>query len=216
MPYSLYVCVIDDNKIATLAMDADTGQLTPQAEMPVAGGPSVTAISPDRRTLYVGNRTAPAISSFRIDQRNGGITLLGTKSQAHAPTFLALDRTGRYLLSAYYQGGGLAVYRLGADGAVGDASLDWLATAAGAHAISTDPSNRYAFVPHIARIQDNVLEPPKDDPGPNMIMQYHFDANSGGLTPNSPSRIEPPERLGPRHYCFHPSLDVVYFSNEQG
>src|SRR5271170_3901507 len=216
MPYSLYVCVTDDNKIAILAMDADTGQLTSQAEMPVAGGPSVTAISHDRRTLYVGHRTAPAISSFRIDQRNGGITLFGTKSQAHAPTFLALDRTGRYLLSAYYQGGGVAVYRLGADGAVGDASLDWLATATGAHAISTDPSNRYAFVPHIARIQDNVLEPPKDNPGPNMIMQYRFDANSGGLTPNSPSRVEPAERLGPRHYCFHPSLDVVYFSNEQG
>ena len=26
----------------------------------------------------------------------------------------------------------------------------------------------------------------------------------------------PPERLGPRHLCFHPNLDLVYFSNEQG
>src|SRR5271170_3896109 len=216
MPYSLYVCVTDDNKIAILAMDADTGQLTSQAEMPVAGGPSVTAISHDRRTLYVGHRTAPAISSFRIDQRNGGITLFGTKSQAHAPTFLALDRTGRYLLSAYYQGGGVAVYRLGADGAVGDASLDWLATATGAHAIATDPSNRFAFVPHIARIQDNVLEPPKNNPGPNMILQFRFDAQSGRLSANSPLRVEPAERVGPRHYIHHPSLDLVYFSNEQG
>jgi 6-phosphogluconolactonase len=29
-------------------------------------------------------------------------------------------------------------------------------------------------------------------------------------------RVEQSERLGPRHYCFHPSLDLVYFSNEQG
>jgi 6-phosphogluconolactonase len=216
MPYALYVCAQDDNKIAAFTMDADTGQLTPQAELPVAGGPSVMAISPDRRTLYVGQRTGEAISSFRIDPRTGGLNLLGSISQAHAPTFLAPDRAGRYLLSAYYQGGGAAVYHLGADGAVGAPSQEWLATATGAHAIETDPSNRFAFVPHIARIQDNVLEPPKDNPGPNVIMQFRFDADTGRLTANSPFRVEPGERLGPRHYCFHPTQNLVYFSNEQG
>ena len=216
MPYALYVCAQDDNKITAFTMDADTGQLTPQAELPVAGGPSVMAISPDRRTLYVGQRTGEAISSFRIDPGTGGLTLLGSISQAHAPTFLAPDRAGRYLLSAYYQGGGVAVYRLGADGAVGAPSQEWLATATGAHAIQTDRSNRFAFVPHIARIQDNVLEPPKDNPGPNVIMQFRFDADSGRLTANSPFRVEQADRLGPRHYCFHSTLDLVYFSNEQG
>jgi len=216
MPYALYVCAQDDNKIVAFTMDADTGQLTPQAELPVAGGPSVMAISPDRRTLYVGQRTGEAISSFRIDPGTGGLSFLGSISQAHAPTFLAPYRTGRYLLSAYYQGGGVAVYHLGADGAVGTASQNWLATATGAHAISTDPSNRYAFVPHIARIQDNVLEPPKDNPGPNVIMQFRFDAGTGRLTANSPFRVEQADRLGPRHYCFHPTQNLVYFSNEQG
>ncbi|HEV2101086.1 MAG TPA: lactonase family protein [Stellaceae bacterium] len=216
MPNSLYVCLQDDNKIAAFAIDESTGQLTPQADTPVPGGPSVMALSPDRRTLYVGARTAPAISSYRMDPRTGGLNLLGSIAQAHAPTFLAPDRAGRYLLSAYYQGGGVAVYHLGADGTVGAPSQDWLATDTGAHAISTDPSNRYAFVPHIARIQDNVLEPPKDNPGPNVIMQFRFDAGTGRLTANSPLRVEPAERLGPRHYCFHPTRDVVYFSNEQG
>ncbi len=216
MPYALYVCAQDDNKIIAFAMNADTGQLTPRAEVPAAVGPSVMAISPDRRTLYVGQRTGQAISSFRIDPGTGGLTLLGSVSQAHAPTFLAPDRAGRYLLSAYYQGGGVAVYRLGPDGAVGAPSQEWLATATGAHAIQTDPSNRFAFVPHIARIQDNVLEPPKDNPGPNVIMQFRFDADRGRLTANSPARVEQADRLGPRHYCFHPSLDLVYFSNEQG
>jgi 6-phosphogluconolactonase len=216
MPYALYVCAQDDNKIAAFTMDADTGQLTPQAELPVAGGPSVMAISLDRRTLYVGARTVPAISSYRIDPGSGGLTLLGSISQAHAPTFLAPDRTGRYLLSAYYQGGGAAVYHLGGDGAVGAPSQDWLATATGAHAIQTNPSNQYAFVPHIARIQDNVLEPPKDNPGPNVIMQFRFDAGTGRLTANSPFRVEQADRFGPRHYCFHPTQNLVYFSNEQG
>jgi 6-phosphogluconolactonase len=216
MPYSLYVCLQDDDKIAAFTMDAVTGQLTPQAEAPAAGGPSVMAISPDRCTLYVGHRTQPTISSFRIDHTSGGLTLRGTVSPAHAPTFLAPDRTGRYLLSAYYQGGGAMVHPLAEDGALGPAPLEWLATATGAHAIQTDPSNRFAFVPHIARLNDNVLEPPKENPGPDVIMQFRFDAQTGRLTPNSPFRVEPTERLGPRHYCFHPSQDLVYFSNEQG
>ena len=216
MPYSLYVSLQDEDKIVTFTMDADTGQLTPQADVPLSGGPSVLAISPNRQVVYVGHRSVPTISSFRIDHRTGGLTLQGTVPQEHAPTFLAPDRTGRYLLCAYYQGGGAAVHPLGEDGAVGPPSLGWLATAIGAHAIQTDPSNRFAFVPHIARLNDNVLEPQRENPGPNMILQFRFDAQTGRLTANSPFRVEPAERLGPRHYCFHPTLDVVYFSNEQG
>ncbi len=216
MPYALFVCLQDEDKIAIYATDADTGRLSPQAAAPAIGGPSVLAISPDRRTLYLGHRTRPAISSFRIDPGTSELTLLGNIPTTHAPTFLAPDRTGSYLLSCYYQGGGVAVHHLGPDGAVGIPSLDWLGTATGAHAIATDPSNRFAFVPHIARLNDNVLEPPKENPGPNVIMQFRFDAQTGRLTANSPARVEPAERLGPRHYCFHPTLDFVYFSNEQG
>jgi 6-phosphogluconolactonase len=216
MPHALYVCLQDEDKIAAFTMDADTGQLRPLVEVPSGGGPSVLAISPDRHTLYLGHRTRPAISSFRIDQGTGGLALQAMIAQQHAPTFLAADRAGRYLLCAYYQGGGAAVHPLTNDGAVGPLPLEWLATATGAHAISTDPSNRFAFVPHIARLNDNVLEPPKENPGPNMILQFRFDAQTGRLTANSPFRVEPPERVGPRHYCFHPTRDVVYFSNEQG
>src|SRR5271165_364367 len=216
MPYSLYICLQDEDKIVSFAIDADSGQLTAQGQTPVAGGPSVLAFNPDRRVLYAGHRTQPAISSFQIDQGTGELTLQRTVVSADAPTFLAADRTGRYLLSAYYQGGYAAVHPLGDDGAVGAPAADRQNTANGAHAIQTDPSNRYAFVPHIARLNDNVLEPPRDNPGPNFIAQFRFDAQTGRLTPNSPFRVEPAERVGPRHYCFHPSLDVVYFSDEQG
>ena len=140
----------------------------------------------------------------------------GSVSTGDAPTFLAPDRTGRYLLSAYYQGGYAAVYPLGPDGAVGAPLLDRQDTAVGAHAIATDPSNRFAFVPHISRVQDNVLEPPKNIPGPNFIAQFRFDAETGRLTPNAPFRVEQGELVGPRHYCFHPDKDLVYFSDEQG
>ena len=121
-------------------------------------------------------RRSPA---SRIDHDTGGLTPQGTVSLAHATTFLATDRTGRYLLSACYQGGYPAVHPLGEDGAVGAPPLDWLSTATGAHAIQTDPSNRFAFVPHIARLNDNVLEPLRESYGPNMILQFRFDAHTG-------------------------------------
>ena len=216
MPTYMYVSLQDEDKILMLAMDAATGHLTPQGEVPVAGGPSPLTISPDRQVLYVGYRHVPAISSFRIDPDTGGLTPSGTVAPEAAPTFLATDRTGRFLLSAYYQGAHVAVHPLGEDGAVGAPPCDTLATAMGAHAIQTDPSNQFAFVPHIARFNDNVLEPLRESAGPNAIWQVRFDARTGQLSPNTPLRVEPATRLGPRHYCFHPTLPVVYFSNEQG
>lgn len=216
MPHALYVGLQDDDKIAVFEIDPDSGSLTKRTETAAAGGPSVMALSPDRRTLYVGHRTRPSIASYRIDPASGGLSLLGAAPQADAPTFLAPDRAGRYMLCAYYQGGYAAVHPIAADGTIGAAPADKRETAVGAHAIATDRSNRFAFVPHIARIQDNVMEPPKNNPGPNAIMQFKFDAASGRLTPNAPPRVEQAEMTGPRHYTFHPGLDVVYFSNEQG
>src|SRR5262245_20052371 len=98
MPYSLYVCLQDEDKIVAFTMDATTGQLTPTVTVPVAVGPSVLALSPDQQVMYVGHRGQPAISSFRINPATGGLMLQGTVASTHAPTFLAPDRTGRYLL----------------------------------------------------------------------------------------------------------------------
>jgi 6-phosphogluconolactonase len=214
MPDVLFVGLQDDDRIVSFALDAEGG-LSPLGETRAPGGPSGFALRADGRTLYVGHRTTPQISAWRIDAA-GGLLPLGAAAVESAPTFLATDRTGRYLLSAYYQGGGVAVHRLLEDGAVGPEPVDKHLTATGAHAIATDPSNRFAFVPHVARLNDNVLEPPRDNPGPNFIMQFRFDAATGRLSPNAPARVEPNGPIGPRHYTFHPSLAVVYFSNEQG
>jgi 6-phosphogluconolactonase (cycloisomerase 2 family) len=216
MPDVLYVGLQDDDKIASFSIDAGAGKLALTGETAAGGAPSAFAVSPDRRVLYVGYRGTPAIESCRIDPSSGALTSLGRISTEHAPTYLATDRAGKYLLSAHYQGGYAAVHPLGSDGAVSGAALDRQNTAPGAHAILTDPSNRFAFVPHIARQNDNVLEPPKNIPGPNFIAQFRFDAATGRLSPNAPFKLDPPGPIGPRHYCFHPTLDLAYFSDEQG
>jgi 6-phosphogluconolactonase (cycloisomerase 2 family) len=204
MAYYMYVSLQDDDKIAVFTMDAGTGKLTPKSEMPVSGGPSPLAISPDRHVLYVGHRGSSEISSFQIDQHTGGLSQNGKVSLEAAPTFLSTDRKGRFVLSAYYQGAHAAVHPLGDDGSVGGPPIEWLETATGAHAMQTDPSNKFAFVPHIP------------GNGPNAIFQFRFDEHTGHLTSNSPLRVEPKEHLGPRHFCFHPTQDILYFSNEQG
>jgi 6-phosphogluconolactonase len=216
MPDVLYVGLQDDNKIASFGIDTGSGTLTPRAEARAAGAPSVFAVSPDRHILHVGYRGTPAIESCRIDHASGALTSVGRVATEHPPTYLATDRAGQYLLSAYYQGGYAAVHPLGTDGAVSGPALDRQNTAPGAHAILTDASNRFAFVPHIARQNDNVLEPPKNIPGPNFIAQFRFDPTTGRLSPNAPFKLEAREGLGPRHYCFHPTLDIAYFSDEQG
>ncbi len=203
MPYYMYVALQEDDKVSVLTMDHQTGKLTPQVEVSVPGGPFTMAISPDRRFLYAGCRGTPQLFSFQINQADGGLTQNGTVSLEPWPVYINTDRKGRFLLSAYYQGGHIGVHPIGDDGSVGGAPIEWLATATGAHAMQTDPTNHYAFVPHIA------------GNGPNAIFQYRFDENTGRLTPNSPAKVEPEEFLGPRHFCFHPSLDILYFSNEQ-
>ena len=203
MPYYMYVALQEDDKILVRTIEPQTGKLTPQAEVSIPGGPFTMAISPDRKFLYAGCRDTPQIASFQINPDSGGLTQNGTIPVEGWPVYIATDRKGKFVLSAYYQGAHVGVHPIGADGSVGDPPIEWLATATGAHAMQTDSTNSYAFVPHIA------------GNGPNAIFQFKFDENTGHLTPNSPAKVEPQEFLGPRHFCFHPSLDVLYFSNEQ-
>ena len=203
MPYYAYISAENDDKILIFTMDAGTGKLTQKEAVAVPGRPAALAISPDRRFLYVGRRGALDIASFSIDQANGGITQIGSAPLQGEPVAMATDRTGRFILSAYYYQRTAAVHRI-ENGAAVNPAVEWLMTASGAHSIQTDPSNKFAFVPHIA------------NRGPNQIYQFRFDENTGHLTPNSPALFEPTEYLGPRHFCFHPSMDTVYFSDEQG
>ena len=204
MKYYLYVSLQDDERIAIFSVDGATGRLSRQEDITVIGGPAPLAIDPERKFLYVGRRANREISSFRIDPKSGGLSLVGTALVDEEPCYVATDRKGKFVFSAYYEGGKAAVHPIGDDGVATAQPVEWLDTARGAHSFQTDPSNRFAFVPHIA------------GNGPNAIFQFKFDESTGRLTPNAPPKVSPEDQLGPRHFCFHPSRDTVYFSNEQG
>ena len=197
MAYNMYVALQDDDRILIMDMDEETGGLEAKGEAPIVGGPSALALSPNRDNLYVGHRNTNELSSFSVDRASGALTLLGTIPLEASPTYLSPDRQGRFLLSSHYQGARVGVHAIGADGAVSLPPVEWITTENGAHSILVDRSNRYAFVPHIARIADNVMQPPGDNLGPNAIYQFKFDAATGKLTPNSPAVIKMTEFLGP-------------------
>lgn len=198
----LYVALAGEHKIAIYGLDPTSGRLTFQRDVLLGGAVGPLAVDPQHRFMYAGLRSSCQMASLRFDPDTGNLSLLNVIPLPSDPCFIATDRTGRFLFSAYYGAGAVAVHPISLDGSFGQALPQWLETAPNAHAIQTDPSNRFAFVPHIA--------------GPNLILQFIFDQESGTLTPNATPRVVPQGRVGPRHFCFHPSLDVAYFVNEQG
>jgi len=200
----MYVSFQDDNVVSIFSVDPRTGQLERQQDVALEGGPAPMAISPDQRVLHVGKRGSQEMSGYRIDPTTGGLEHIRTIPLQGEPVYVAMDRTGRFVLSAYYYQSTAAVHRVGPDGVAVFPPVEWRYTSHGAHAIQTDRSNRFAFVPHIA------------NRGPNAIFQFRFDETSGRLTPNQPERYSPTSYLGPRALVFHPNLDIVYFSDEQG
>jgi len=158
MRYQMYVSLAGEDCLARFTVEGDTGALTLQGDVAVPGRPAPLTVDPARKYLYVGRRGVRQVSGYAIDPATGGLALRGTVSLPSDPCYLATDRSSRFLLSAYYEAGGIAVHPIGDDGAPTTPPVTWLATGRGAHSIQTDPTNRFAFVPHIAG--------PK---GPNMI-----------------------------------------------
>ena len=187
-----------------IRIDLKNGALSPISSAPIAGGPAPMAFGPYERMLYVSCRRDAVVSTLRINE-DGGLTPVGELSTPSGACYLSVDCSGRYLLSAYYADGRVAVHRIGEDGIACGPHLCQVNTGVGAHSIETDALNRYVFSCNIAGPE-----------GSNAIHQFLFDERSGKLTANSPTRLIRENGCGPRHFCFHPRLSVLYVSNEQG
>jgi 6-phosphogluconolactonase len=200
----LYISTPGEDKIQMFTIDLQTGGLTLQGETAVPGSPSDLAISPDRKFVYVVRKGIQAISTYSRNLKTGELTLIGTLEVGLEPGYVSTDKKGNFLLSTYFWVGKVAVHPIGKDGIVTGPATEFFDTARGVHSVLTDPTNKYLYLPHIAVV------------GPNLILQFKFDEKTGHLTPNVPDRITPAEPVGPRDFCFHPNLDIVYFGNEEG
>jgi len=201
----LYIPVGGAASLSVFSTDPVSGQIDLKHQVPLGkSGHAVCADSAGKR-LYVGLGAGDTydIAAYAIDPQNGGLSALGEVAVEGMPCYLSTDKTGKFLLAAYYSAGLATVHAIGIDGALQEEMACRYPTELYAHYIATDASNRYAFVPHVQSA--------------NSIYQFYFDADTGELTPNDTVPILAcGEGEGPRHLAFHPTLDLVYADNEQG
>ncbi len=197
----VYVSESKDKKIAVFSLDQSNGDLTRIGETELKGAPGCLAISEDKKYLYAAVRSAGEFATLSINSESGLLTPVSTSKALGSAAYIYPDKTGKWLLAAYY-GEGLASVSKIIDGVVTGNPVQAVDIGKKAHCIQTDPANRFAFVPH-------------PDP-PNKVDQFLFDAETGRLKANTPATLSGDEGEGPRHMQFHPNGKWAYLVNEQG
>lgn len=189
------------------AQDGDIGMYTLESDGSLRAGERYKAekvvmpmsVSPDKRFLVAAVRSKPfSAYTYSIDRATGALKLVGTGPLAESLPYIFHDRSGRYLLGASYGGHLVSVNPIGADGRVGEA-IQVIPTARNAHAIITDKTGRFVFVPHL---------------GTDQVFQFVLDPKSGRLTANTPPVVQLKAGTGPRHLIVSPDNRYVYLLNE--
>jgi 6-phosphogluconolactonase len=194
-----------------------TGMLTRPEFIAEAEAPSFFVVHPDGEYIYACNsidtwqgRPEGSISAYAVDAKSGRLTLLNRKPSGGAePCYISLDRTGRYVLEANYNGGNVSVFSIGPDGALGERTGFDQETGSSvnpdrqkrsyAHCIVVDPGNRFALACNL---------------GADKVFIYRFSAKDGSLTRNDPPSVSLKPGSGPRHITFHPNGKFAFVINE--
>ena len=116
--------------------------------------------------------------------------------------FLSLDKENRHILGVSYGNGRLNVYPLDDQGIPGKAITTVDEGKKEAHCVLLPPDGKNIYIPYVK--------------GSLALLQYAYDGKTGKVTPLEPKDAKPPLGSGPRHMAYHPTLPMVYFSNEQG
>ena len=201
MNYHVYVSG-GNHALSKFVMDTDTGTLTPEADIPLDSNAGAMATNADGSLMFLCFRSTQQLQSLRVDKSSGALTPISTVSINSGPPYIKTDNSDRFLLAAYYGAGAVSVNGINPDGSLSEQSLQWIDTEEHSHSIQLDRSNRFAFVPHTCPA--------------NAIYQFCFDESTGTLTANDPPKVQPETEEGPRHFVFHPTLDILYSVNEDG
>ncbi|MFC7844610.1 lactonase family protein [Streptomyces sp. NPDC057382] len=184
--------------------DPSTGRITGTGTVTGVGDPSYLALHPDRRTLYaVDEREDGAVTAVRLADR----TVLGSRSTGGAaPCHLSVHPSGRWLLSANYGSGSVAVHPIEPSGALGGRT--------GLVTHSSPPPGPGQDGPHAHQI---VTSPDGGhvlavDLGTDSVYTYRLDEKAGTLTEVARARTRP--GAGPRHLTFHPGGRYAYLADE--
>jgi 6-phosphogluconolactonase len=220
-PYLVFVGTYT-NKTASKGIyayrfDPGIGKLSPLGVAAESEDPSFLAVHASGKYLYAvneidhfGAQKSGAVSAFSIDPKAGRLTLLNqAATQGAGPCHISLDKTGKFVLVANYDGGSVAVFPIREDGSLAPASAFVQHSGSSidkerqqgphAHWIGTSPDNRFALVA---------------DLGLDQILAYHFNSDKGTLTPNNPPYAKVNPGAGARHLAFYRNGKFAYVLNE--
>jgi 6-phosphogluconolactonase len=194
----VYVSNAEDGDIGMYTLQAD-GSLQPGQRFKANKLVMPMVVSPDKHFLIAAVRSKPFQAySYSIDKSSGALNPVGTGALAESYPYIALDRSGRFLLGASYGANQVGVNPVGADGRVGE-PLQVIPTARNAHSIRTDNTNHFVFVPHL---------------GTDQVFQFLFDEKSGRLSANTPPVLQLKQGSGPRHLIVSSDNRFVYLLSE--
>ncbi|KAA1262515.1 6-phosphogluconolactonase [Rubripirellula obstinata] len=193
-------------------MNLGTGKLSKPRLAAELKGPGFLALHPTLDNLYaIGTPIdgEPSVVAYNIGRPKNQLSLvnsvaIGDGGAAH----LAIDQTGKLLLTAQYSGGSVGVFRLNEDGSIKDRTqlvkhkggsgvVGNRQDAPHPHWVGFSPDNQYAFVP---------------DLGLDQVVIYRIDHDEAKLLPHGD--VELPPGSGSRHMKFHPNGKWAYVLNE--
>lgn len=178
--------------------------------------PSFVAVSPDQRFVYAvqedaaANGRGGAISAFTFSKTTGTLTYLNQQpTGGDHPCYVAIDKTGKWVVAGNYSSGSLSIFPVQADGSLGAVTDLVQHTGSGpdlsrqksphVHSTFFSADNRFLFVP---------------DLGIDKVMIYAFDATTGKLSAGKQPFAQSAGGAGPRHICFDPAGRYAYLIEE--
>ena len=191
------------------SFDTDTGKLTTPTLAAEIGSPGFLALHPDGDKLYaVCNDGGPSVAAFKIGS-DGALTHLNSEAISDGGgAHISVHPSGKFLLTAQYGGGSVALFPIAADGSVkpraqlidhqgGSKVVGKRQDSPHPHWTGYSPDARFAFVP---------------DLGLDQIVIYKIADNKSALQKHGVAQSIPGG--GPRHMRFSVDGRFIYLLNE--
>lgn len=190
--------------------NSDTGKLSSAELAAEIGSPGFLALHPEGKRLYAVARKAdgPGVAAYKL-LSDGTLELLNTALTGDGGgTHLAVHPSGKFLLTAQYGGGSVALFPLKEDGSLreraqleehqgGSGIVEGRQDSPHPHWCGFSPDGRFAFVP---------------DLGMDRIVIYRVDADAPAIHPHG--EAESVAGGGPRHMRFSVDGNFIYLLNE--
>lgn len=188
------------DRVLVYELDSDTGLLALKNEVATSNAPGSFCFNEDGNRIYVSLKNPGSIAAYEFGQ-DSELTLIGEVDTGAYAGYVRAHKTGKFLFGSYYAAGQVTVHRILDGGGLSVDPIQKIKTDDNAHAVVSDPSGDFLFVPHTR---------------PNKVFQFRIDSSNGELVANDPPYLIRNVNTGPRHLWFHPHLKVAYGSDEQG